>query len=184
MKRTILVFGFLSGAISSLLMIATVPFLRHSDPADSTGYVVGYTGMVLAFLMVFFGIRSYRENVGAGEITFVRGFTMGIAITLISCICYVITWEIVYFNFMHGFMDSYFAGMAAKAKASSANPAQIAAQLQQMQRMKEMYENPLWNAAFTFIEPFPVGLVITLISAGILRRKPRLRAAESAVTAS
>jgi hypothetical protein len=53
-----------------------------------------------------------------------------------------------------------------------------------VQQNQQRYENPLWNAAFTFIEPFPVGLVITLISAGILRRKPRLRAAESAVTAS
>jgi hypothetical protein len=184
MKRTILVFGFLSGGISSLLMLATVPFLHSAALNGPLGYMLGYTSMVLAFLMVYFGIRSYRENVGAGEITFARGFLVGIAITLISCVCYVITWEIVYFNFMHGFMDAYFAKLIAKAQASGASPAEIAATVRQVQQNQQRYENPLWNAAFTFIEPFPVGLVITLISAGILRRKPRLRAAESAVTAS
>jgi len=37
-----------------------------------------------------------------------------------------------------------------------------------------MLNNPLINAALTFTEPFPIGLIITLISAAILRKKPKL----------
>jgi hypothetical protein len=181
MKKIILTFGLISGAISSLMMAVTMPF-QHSIPYDKA-LIIGYTSIVLSFLLVYFGIRSYRDNAAGGRITFAKAFGVGIAITLISCLCYVVTWEIVYFNFMHNFMDDYNAHAIAKVKASGASPAAIQEQLQQLKRSRELYENPLYNAALTFIEPFPVGLVITLISALIVRRKVPV-AAPSAVTAS
>lgn len=46
--------------------------------------VIGYTTIVLSFLLVFLGIRSYRENVGNGRITFGRAFGVDILITLVS----------------------------------------------------------------------------------------------------
>jgi hypothetical protein len=181
-KKTILTFGLISGALSSLMMVATVPF------ADKIGFdhaeVVGYTVIVLSFLLVFFGIRAYRDQAGNGQITFAKGFAVGISITLISCICYVVTWEILYFTVLHDFMDKYAAYMIEKLKASGASPATVQAQLQQLKQYKEQYENPLFNAAVTFIEPFPVGLVITLISAAVLRRKPPSQLAQSPLPVS
>jgi hypothetical protein len=177
MKKTIVIFGLISGAISSLMMAATVPF------ADRIGFdkgaVVGYTSIVLSFLLVFFGIRSYRDNVGNGQITFSKAFVVGISITLISCICYVVTWEILYYNFLPDFMDKYGAHMVEKLKASGASAEAVLAQVEQVKKYKEMYANPLLNAAMTFIEPFPIGLIITLISAAVLRRKTRSQAAQS-----
>jgi hypothetical protein len=182
MRKTILIFGLISGGISSLMMVATVPF------ADRIGFdkgaVIGYTGIVLSFLLVFFGIRSYRDNVGNGQITFSKAFAVGISITVISCLCYVVTWEILYFNFLPDFMDKYSAHIVEKAKASGASAAAIQAQVEQVKKYKEMYDNPLINAAMTFIEPFPIGLVITLISAAVLRRKPQVQAAQSPLPAS
>lgn len=181
MRKTILTFGLISGAISSLLMIATVLFVDRIG--FDKGEIVGYTGIVLSFLLVFFGIRSYRENVGSGHITFGRAFAVGLAITLISCVFYVVTWEILYFNFFHGFMDKYAAYMVAKVKASGASPEAVQAQIQQLKKYKELYENPFFNALMTFIEPFPVGLVITLISAAILRKKQQTQPSEAAMRA-
>jgi hypothetical protein len=182
MKKTILTFGLISGAISSLMMVATVPF------ADRIGFdkgaVIGYTSIVLSFLLVFFGIRSYRDNAGNGQITFSRAFAVGISITVISCVCYVVTWEILYYNFLPDFMDKYGAHMIEKAKASGASAAAVQVQVEQVKKYKEMYANPLLNAALTFVEPFPIGLVITLISAAVLRRKPQSQAAQSALPAS
>ena len=181
MKKTIFVFGLLSGAVSSLMMVATIPF------EDKIGFghseVVGYSIIVLSLLLVFFGVRSYRDNVGEGQIAFAKAFGVGISITLISCMCYVITWEILYFNFLPGFMDKYGAYLVEKMKASGASAAAIQAQLQQVQKYKEMYDNPLLNAAMTFLEPFPIGLVVTLISAVVLRRKRPAPAAEERVAA-
>jgi hypothetical protein len=179
MKKTIITFGLISGAISALMMVATVPF------ADRIGFdkglVIGYTSIVLSFLLVFFGIRSYRDNVGNGQITFSKAFAVGISITLISCVCYVLTWEIIYFNFLPDFMDKYGAHLIEKAKASGANAAAVQAQVK---KYKEMYDNPLLNAAMTFMEPFPIGLVITLISAAVLRRKAGAQAAQTPLPAS
>src|SRR5579864_2633002 len=109
MKKTIVVFGVISGVFSALMLLATVPF------ADKIGFdkgeYLGYTVIVLSFLLVFFGIRSYRDNVGNGQITFAKGFVVGISITLISCVFYVLTWEVLYFKFLPGFMDKYSAYM-------------------------------------------------------------------------
>ena len=182
MKKTILTFGLISGAISSLVMVAIVPF------ADRIGFdrgpVIGYTSIVLSFLLVFFGIRSYRDNVGNGQITFLKAFAVGISITLISCVCYVVTWEVVYYNFLPDFWDKYGAHLVEKLRAAGASPAAIEAKLQEVAKYKELYKNPLLNAVLTFIEPFPIGLVITLISALVLRRKPQSQQEQSPLPAS
>ncbi len=182
MKKTILVFGVISGALSSLMMLATVPFLNKIG--FDRGEVIGYTAIVLSFLLVFFGIRSYRDNVGNGQITFGKAFAVGIGITLISCVFYVVTWEVLYFTVLHGFMDKYAAYLVEKLKASGASAAAIQAQVQQLKKYKELYENPLFNAAMTFIEPFPVGLVITLISSAVLKKKPQPQTSQSPLTVS
>jgi hypothetical protein len=160
----------------------TIPF-QHKIGYDKA-LIVGYTNIVLSFLLVYFGIRSYRDNVGSGHITFGKAFTVGICITLISCIFYVVTWEIIYFNFMPDFLDQYGAHAVDKLKAAGASATAIQAQIEQAKKFKEMYANPLINAAFTFIEPFPIGLAITLISAAVLRRKPQPQPAPSALPAS
>ncbi|MGB6385469.1 MAG: DUF4199 domain-containing protein [Terriglobales bacterium] len=171
MKKTILTFGLISGAISSLVMVAIVPF------ADRIGFdrgpVIGYTSIVLSFLLVFFGIRSYRDDIGNGQITFLKAFAVGISITLISCVCYVVTWEVVYYNFLPDFWDKYGAHLVEKLRASGASPAAVQAKLQQVAKYKELYKNPFFNAVLTFIDPFPIGLVITLISALALKRNPQ-----------
>ena len=181
MKKTVLSFGLISGAIMMLLMSVTMAFV--SKIGFDKGEIVGYTGIVLAFLLIFFGIRSYRENIGGGTISFGRAFAVGILIALIASVCYVIAWEIIYFNFMHDFthdfVDKYAAHTVEQVRASGASAETIQAKLQEMKKFKELYENPFFNAAITFTEPFPVGLIITLISAAILRKKPKPQVAES-----
>jgi hypothetical protein len=182
MRKTILTFGLISGAISSLMMVATVP-ISHRIGMDR-GVVLGYTSIVLSFLLVFFGIRSYRDNIGNGQITFLKAFAVGISITLISCIFYVVTWEVMYYNVFPDFWDTYGAHLVEKLKASGASPAAVQAEIQQVKKYKELYRNPLLNAAMTFIEPFPIGLVVTLISAAVLRRKPQSQPEQSPLPAS
>jgi Na+/glutamate symporter len=95
----------------------------------------------------------------------------GLLITLITTVCYVATWEVLYFNFIPHFMDSYFAAQVHQVQSSGLDPATTAARVAAIQRSQQLYQNPLVNMAYTFIEPLPVGLVITLISAAVLRRK-------------
>lgn len=170
MKKTVLVFGLLSGAVSSTLLLATVPF---ADRVIESGAVLGYTIIVASFLLVYFGIRSYRDNVAGGSLTFGRAFTVGLLITLLSCACYVVTWEFVYFKLNPGFLDVYAAHSIESARAAGASDQDLEKKTREMEQFKVMYQNPLYNSALTFLEPFPVGLLVTLISAAILRRTPQ-----------
>ncbi|HXC96210.1 MAG TPA: DUF4199 domain-containing protein [Edaphobacter sp.] len=182
MRKTILKYGLISGLLCAAMLAAVTPFENSSS--FSHGYLVGYTLIVLSFLLVFFGIRSYRDREAGGQITFGKAFLIGISITLIVCVFYVVAWEIIYFNFMPDFMDKYAAAMVRKAQASGMSAAALQAQLEQIQRMKEHYNNVFYNAAITFLEPFPVGLVMTLLSAAILRKRAQPQPASSPLPAS
>ena len=170
MKKVVLVFGLISGAISSALMFLTLPFMHRGVINFKNGEIIGYTAIFLSFLLVFFGIRSYRENAG-GVISFGRAFSVGILITLISCVFYVASWEIIYYKVMPDFADKYAAHAISDMREKGATEAAIAAKKVEMEKMKTMLANPLINAAMTFIEPFPVGLLVTLVSAAVLRRR-------------
>ena len=172
MKKTVLTFGLISGVMISVLMGGSMLFANKFGSGHSmVGMALGYTMMVASFLLIYFGIRSYRDNVLVGQISFGRAFACGILITLITTVCYVATWEVLYFNFMPHFMDSYWAAQIHKIQSSGLDPATTAARVAAIQHSQQLYQNPLVNMAYTFMEPLPVGLIITLISAAILRRK-------------
>ena len=181
MKKTIITFGLISGVISSVLMVCTIPF-SHRIGFDKA-LILGYTSIVLSFLLVYFGIRSYRDNVAEGYISFGKAFGIGICITLISCVFYVGTWEVLYHTVYPDFMDTYSASMISKAQASGASAQAVQAKIAEMQQMKLLYANPLYNVLDTFIEPFPVGLLITLISSAVLRKKARPESTRTAAMA-
>ena len=182
MKKIVLTYGLISGGILAAMFAVTMLYM--SGKSDfSNGMLIGYTAMVLAFLAVFFGIRSYREKNGGGTITFGKAFKVGILITLIASACYVISWEIVYFNFIPDFADKYATYSIDKLRADGASAARIAEEQKKMADFKRLYANPLINIGMTFIEVFPVGLIMTLVSAAILRRKPGQEAPAEAVTA-
>ncbi|HWE85930.1 MAG TPA: DUF4199 domain-containing protein [Terracidiphilus sp.] len=169
MKKTVLTFGLIAGVMISVLMGGSLLIANKIGSGHSM--VLGYTMMVASFLLIYFGIRSYRDNDLGGQISFGRAFACGILIALITCVCYVAMWEIVYFNFMPHFMDSYWAAQIHKVQLSGLDPATTAAQVAAIERSQQLYQNPLVNSAYTFMEPLPVGLLMTLISAAILRRR-------------
>jgi hypothetical protein len=184
MKKIVLTYGLIAGLIISVLMDSSL--LLASKIGEGHSMVLGYTMMVASFLLIYFGVRSYRDNTLGGRISFGRAFACGILIALVTTVCYVATWEVLYFNFIPHFMDSYFAAQIHKVQvsglAAGRDPATIAAQVAAIQHSQQLYQNPFVNMAYTFIEPLPVGLLITLISAAILRRKsPSQPAAVSAV---
>ena len=146
------------------------PLIHSGAVSFGSSAIIGYTSIFLSFLLVFFGIRSYRENAG-GTISFGRATAVGLLITLISCAFYVASWEIIYFKLMPDFADKYAAHTIDSMRQKGATEAAIAVKKKELEKMKAMLDNPLINAAMTFIEPFPVGLLVTLVSAAILRKR-------------
>ena len=169
MRKVVLTFGLIGGAMLAAMMLMTVPFAERIG--FDKGAYIGYTTMVLAFLMVYFGVQSYRDNVAGGTVTFGRAFKVGLLISLVITACYVATWQVLYYGFMPDFLDKYTAYALEQARQAGASAEAMAAQAKQMQEFGEMYKNPLVNIAFTLLEPLPVGVVFTLVTAAITSRK-------------
>ncbi|HEV7668955.1 MAG TPA: DUF4199 domain-containing protein [Thermoanaerobaculia bacterium] len=174
MQKIVLRYGLISGAILAAFVALMVPFCMNAD--FEHGEIVGYSSMVLAFLLVFFGVRSYRENIAHGTIGFGKALQVGLLIVLVACAMYVIAWEITYFNFVPDFMEKFNAHMLDKMRADGKTQAEIQTATVKMADFAKSYANPLFNVAVTFMEVFPVGLIMALVSAAILRKKPRLAA--------
>ena len=181
MQKIVLRFGLASGALLVAMASITLPLCMRGTLDHSE--IIGYSEMVLSFLLVFFGVRSYRDNVAGGSIGFGKAFQVGLLITLITCAIYVIAWEIAYFNFFPNFLDQYSAHVIAKMRSTGESDAAILETSKKLADLAKNYTNPIFNSAVTFMEVFPVGLIMTLISAAILRRKPREEAPASAVPA-
>lgn len=171
MSKIVLTFGLIAGAILSAMMLATLPL--QDRIGFEAGAVIGYTTMVLAFLMVFFGIRAYRDGPAGGSVGFGRACAVGLAITAVASCCYVATWELIFWRLAPDFADKYAAHAIDKARRAGASEARLAAVRQEMSDFQQLYRNPLANVAITFVEPLPVGVVFTLVSAAVLCRKRR-----------
>jgi hypothetical protein len=171
MRKIVLTFGLIAGAILSIMMLLTLPFLDRIG--FEKGEMIGYTTMVLAFLMIFFGVRAYRDNVAGGELGFGRAFKIGLLITAVASVCYVATWQLIYYKLAPDFGEKYTAHEIEMARRSGASDAELAAKRAEMAEFQEMYRNPLVNIAVTFLEPLPVGLVLSLVTAGVLGRRRR-----------
>lgn len=175
MRKVVLTFGLIAGGILSASMLLALPF------RDQIGFdravVVGYTTMVLAFLAVFFGVRSYRDHVAGGTITFGKAFQVGLLIVAVATVCYVATWEFVYFKLAPDYGDAYAEHLVNKERKAGATEERLAALTREMADFREEYKKPLVNIAYTTLEPLPVGLLFTLIAAGVhSRRRSRTHA--------
>ena len=169
MKKTVLTWGLISGGVAITLMLITFPF--HDRIGFDRSLVLGYTALVASAILIFFGVRSYRDQVAGGRISFGKAFQVGILIALVASLCYVVVWEVYYFTAKPDFCAKYTDWQLDKAKAAGADAARLAEIEREGEEMKTMLANPLMNAAMTFTEPFPIGLLASLVSAGLLKKK-------------
>jgi hypothetical protein len=173
MKKNILIYGLIAGALVSILMLSTVNYLSHCEGNVDygTSMLIGYASMLLAFSLIYIGIRNYRDKYNDGVISFGKAFKTGMMMVLIASTIYVVAWLIDYFFFIPDFMEKYAAQTLAELKASGASQAEMDKETKEMANFARMYKNPLFNAMMTYVEILPVGLIVTLISSLILKRK-------------
>lgn len=165
MRKVILVFGLIMGVILSV-NIAIMVHVLYNNPDFKSNDFLGYAALVLIFSMVFFGIRNYRNKQLGGYISFGRAFKTGALITLVASTLYVLVWLFYYYLVVPDFMDKYTAHVL-----SSCTKEDLAEKTVQMNSYKEMYKNPVFVILITYSEVLPIGLLVTLISSLILKRK-------------
>ena len=169
MKKLVLVYGIIAGLIVTIMMAFSTGYFCAKGDFEG-GMIYGYSAMLIAFSMIFVGIKSYRDKHNGGSINFGKAFKIGLFISLIASTIYVIGWLINYYCFIPDFMDKYAAAMLTKAKSSGISADELAKKTADMAKMKEWYKNPLFVILMTYVEILPVALVVTVISALILKR--------------
>ena len=172
-KQTLIIYGSIAGLIIIVGWFAWSMLMKSSGSgADfAGGDLLGFAFMIVALSMVFFGVRSYRDKERGGVINFKDAFLNGLIIVLVASFIYVIGWEVYYPNFLPNFSQDYAAKMIEQYQAAGMPEAEVQAKQAEMESWVESYKNPIVRMPQTFIEIFPVGLIIALFSALILKRK-------------
>ena len=180
MKKLILIYGLIGGAIVSAMMLITMPMYKSGTFNFDNGELTGYTTMVIALSVIFFAVKSYRDKQSNGTITFWKGVQIGMLITLIAGVMYAFTWEYLFADMGNEFMAMMTEAHMTELKAGGATDADIQKARDEMAVNMEYYKNPLIRFPITIVEILPVGIIISILSAALLRRKEFLPATEQA----
>lgn len=170
MKKTVIKYGSIAALITTTMMVISTTF--HNENADTTtSEIIGFTGMFVAFIFIFLGIKSYRDKEQNGKIGFGTAFKVGFLICLVASTTYVVTWMIQTHYFFPDFMEKYALNVMEQAKKSGMNATELAAKRKELDSYIEWYKDPILKVLMTYMEIFPFGLIVTLISSFILKRK-------------
>ncbi|HET6255785.1 MAG TPA: DUF4199 domain-containing protein [Puia sp.] len=176
MRRNILVFGLISGGLVGLFLVCGT-LINFKG-----GAWFGYSTMIVALSLIYVGVRNFRDKYNEGVISFGKALAIAMGITLIASTIYVLVWLVEFYGFMPDFMDKYAAMLAQQARAGSHNPADLQKRLAEIESVRVAYRNPIVVVLYTYAEILPVGIIISLLTALLLKRK-RQPSPVSALTA-
>ena len=167
--KYVLIYGLLSGSVIAAVITAALVL----GPEGTHSLWFGYSVMLVALTFIFVGVKRYRDVERGGVIKFLPAFGMGLAIAIVAGIAYVGVWESYLAVSGYRFMDEYIAAMISQSRAGGASAAEIARLTAEIEPMRAIYANPLYRMPLTFLEVFPVGLLVAIVSAALLRN-PKL----------
>jgi len=173
MKRIVRIYGL----IISAFLVANLIYMTvmcYTDPNFMGNTALGYAAMIIVFSIIFIAVKNYRDKHCNGTITFGKAFKTGVMITLIASSVYVVVWLFEYYLFIPDFIDKYTLHVLNAAKSDGATAAEISKKTTEMAEFKTLYKNPVFVILITYAEVLPVGLVISVISALLLKRKPKV----------
>lgn len=173
MWGNILKYGVIAGLVVAAGMWGTLLAFGNDMPHGWLGMALGYLSMLVALSAVFVGIKHHRDVDRGGVIRFWPAFGLGLGISLVAGIFYVLAWELALATVVGDFVGEYAASAIAQAKARGADAAELARLGAQMESFRVQYANPLFRLPMTFAEIFPVGVLVSLVSAAVLRN-PRV----------
>lgn len=176
MKKIIIVYGLIAGTIVGGMLMGSMAYYESNNWESKNGELIGYTTMVIALSVIFIAIKSVRDNHLGGAITFWKGCQIGLLITLIASVMYGLSWEISYSRIGGEFVEKMKEKYTEEIRARGLSEADFKVEKAKMDALWESYRNPIVRFGFTLMEIVPVGLVLSLISAGLLRKREFLPA--------
>ena len=171
MKKLILNYELIAGAVVSLMLVISFSgSMQNFENAE----LFGYTAMIVAFSTIFFAIKAERDKNQGGIISFGKALQIGLGITLVASAIYVLAWMIISETIAKDFMTEYYQQSVEQLKTSDLTEAEIDAKMEEMEDFQELYKNPIVKIGITFLELFPVGFIVSLISSLILKKKTNI----------
>lgn len=170
MKSLVLKYGLIGGIFVSIFMSANMFLVDPLNNMDNSE-IIGFAGMIIALSSIFFGVKKIRDQQYAGKISFGKGFIKGLYIALIASTLYVICWMILSAFFFQDFGTEYYNLQIEAIKESGLSAEEIEVQIKSMEDFKENYKNPIFKFFITYVEILPLGILIALISALVLKKK-------------
>jgi len=165
--RVAATYGVIAGVLTIVMIIASI---ESESEIASTSAWFGYLIMLITLSLVFVGMKRYRDLEQGGVIGFWKALGLGVSIAAVAGLVYVFVWEVYLAATDHAFMDDYAAHLIEGYRADGLSGEALAAKIEELEQVKAMYGNPLLRAVFSFSEIFPVGLLVSLISAALLRK--------------
>jgi hypothetical protein len=176
MRKVVLTYGLIMGAITGGMIIVAIPFWNNGMLNYDSGQAVGFTSIIVASSLIFFGMKSFRDNYAGGEVTYWQAAKVGLLIMLVSSVVYAACWE-ASIGYMPGdFMQMMTDHEIGEMRADGASDEEIKEMEEDMAAFGEIYKNPIIRFAITMIEPLPFALIVILGSAGLLRNRKFLPA--------
>lgn len=161
--RYALTYGLLAGAV----IAATITVLLAVGVGHSLW--LGYLVMLVALTLIFVGIKRYRDVEKGGVIRFLPAFGLGLGMAVVAGIAYVAVWETYVAVAHYDFMGDYIASIRHEREAAGVGGAALAREMAELEAMRVQFANPLFRLPMIFLEIFPVGLIVALVSAALLR---------------
>jgi len=167
MLRTILQHGAIAGLLIGVPTFTIFVTLAGNHPGGALGMALGYSIMLLGLSMVFLAIKRRRDELG-GVIRFWPAFGLGLAISLVASLFYVAAWEAALAITKVDYIGGYIEAAIAEKRTQGATAAEVAQFAAEMAAFKAQYANPLFRVPMTLTEILPVGILVSLVSAGLL----------------
>jgi len=165
-SRIVLFYGLVGGLVVAVPTVASMLLLTK---APDNSALIGYTTMIVALTTVFLGVKHYRDKVLGGAVRFVPALLVGLGISAVASAIWALGWELAIALTDFDFAAAYTREMLDGARAQGASAEELARVTEQAAAFSRLYANPLYRLPMTFVEMFPVGVVISLVSAALLR---------------
>ncbi len=182
MNRIILVYGSITGAVIIGSMMLGIWAASSGANSFFASEAIGYSIMIIGFSMIFVATKNYRDQELGGVIKFKTALKVGLGISLIAGVVYVLAWEVNLYATDYAFIQEYTDSIIEKTRESGASETELNETIQKMEEMKANYGNPLYRLPITFTEIFPVGLLFSLVSAGLFSVFPNFLKSEELTT--
>jgi len=170
-KQSLIYFGLLAGLINIIGWFTLDALFQKEDFDFGLGEILGYTAMIMAVSMVFFGVKRYRDQVLNGKITFLQALLNSLIVVAIAASIYVIGWEIYYPNFATDFSSEYSNYLMEGYREQGLSDSEIETKQQETALWMERYKNPLYRIPMTLMEILPLGILISIVTALILKHR-------------